>query len=490
MARAQLPFLKLDDPKIRTLHFAWFAFFLTFVLWFNHAPLMVYIREDLALDDQQVKALLTLNVAFTIPARILVGILVDRFGPRNVFTGLLVISSFLCFGFALATNFEWLALTRGALGFVGAGFVIGIRLVSEWFPAKQVGLAQGIYGGWGNFGSAAAAMALPAIAMMVGGENGWRLAIAATGGLSLVYAFFFHRSVRNTPKGSTYFKPKKTGGLEVTSRSDFAFYIAMNVPMYAALGVLAWKLSPSNLGLLSDAATHLVIVGLVILFGFQVSQITKVNREMLKCGVPELYRYKFKQVAVLDVAYFITFGAELAMVSILPLFFLETFEEFDPIQAGLLASAFAFTNLVARPVGGWLSDRTHRRTSLSCLLAGIAIGYALLGQIEGSWPIALALFVLAICSISGQAGSGAVFAMVPLVQRRMTGQIAGMAGAYGNVGGVVFLTILSFVDYSTFFLVIAGCAAVVLLAVQLMDEPEGHIAEIREDGTVELIEVA
>ena len=109
---------------------------------------------------------------------------------------------------------------------------------------------------------------------------------------------------------------------------------------------------------------------------------------------------------------------------------------------------------------------------------------------DGSWPIALALAVTLLCSVSGQAGSGAVFAMVPLVQRRMTGQIAGMAGAYGNVGGVVFLTVLSFVDYSTFFLAIAGCAALVLLAVQFMDEPEGHMAEIREDGTVELIEVA
>ena len=490
MTPTRLNLLDFGEPKIRTLHFAWFAFFLSFVLWFNHAPLMVYIRDDLGLDSQQIKALLTLNVAFTIPARILVGILVDRFGPRYVFTGLLVASSLLCFGFALAQDFGTLALARGALGFVGAGFVIGIRLVSEWFPAKQVGLAQGVYGGWGNFGSAAAAMALPVIALMAGGENGWRYAVAATGVVSLVYAFFFYRSVRNTPKGSTYFKPKQTGGLEVTSRRDFAFYIAMNVPMYAALAVLAWKLSPSNIGLMSETATLLVIVGLVALFGFQVSQIYKVNRDMLKRGVPELYRYKFKQVAVLDVAYFITFGAELAMVSVLPLFFLETFDGISPVQAGLLASTFAFTNLVARPAGGWLSDRTRRRTSLSCLLVGIAVGYGLLGQMEGTWPIGLAVAVTLICSISGQAGSGAVFAMVPLVQRRMTGQIAGMAGAYGNVGGVVFLMVLSFVDYSTFFLVIGACALVVLLMVQFMDEPEGHMAEIREDGTVELIGVA
>ena len=79
--------------------------------------------------------------------------------------------------------------------------------------------------------------------------------------------------------------------------------------------------------------------------------------------------------------------------------------------------------------------------------------------------------------------------MVPLVRRRMTGQIAGMTGAYGNVGAVLFLTVLSFVDYATFFLVIAASSSVAFPAVQFMDEPEGHMAEIHEDGTVQLIEV-
>jgi len=174
MATANLNLLDLKNPAIRTLHLAWGAFFLTFVVWFSHAPLMGSIKEAFSLTPQQIKALLILNVALTIPARIVVGILVDKFGPRNVFSGLLVSSSLICFGFASAQSFEQLALFRFLLGFVGAGFVIGIRLVGEWFPAKQVGMAEGIYGGWGNFGSAAAAMALPSLALFYGGENGWR----------------------------------------------------------------------------------------------------------------------------------------------------------------------------------------------------------------------------------------------------------------------------------------------------------------------------
>ncbi len=481
--------LNFGDPKIRTLHITWFAFFLSFVVWFSHAPLMVFIKEAFDLSSQQVKALLILNVALTIPARIIIGILVDKFGPRIIYSSLLFISGFICFGFAMADSYQQLALFRFLLGFVGAGFVIGIRMVGEWFPAKQVGIAEGIYGGWGNFGSAAGAMTLPTIALLYGGDDGWRWALATTGAIATLYGLFYYRMARNTPKGSTYFKPKKSGGLEVTSKGDFYFYLAMNVPMYLALGILAWKLSPSGVSLLSTEAMYILWGVLVALFIFQTHAIYKVNEDHLKNGVPDLEKYKFKQVAILDWAYFVTFGSELAVVSMLPLFFLETFEGLDPIKAGLLASGFAFMNLVARPTGGYFSDKFGRRKSLMILIGGLAIGYLVLGNIDNSWWIPFAVIATMCCSFFVQAGEGAVFAIVPLVKRRMTGQIAGMAGAYGNVGGVTYLTILSFVDYSTFFYVIAASAAVIFFACWFIDEPKGHMAEVMPDGSVHLINV-
>lgn len=101
----------------------------------------------------------------------------------------------------------------------------------------------------------------------------------------------------------------------------------------------------------------------------------------------------------------------------------------------------------------------------------------------------MAVLVTMACSFFVQAGEGAVFAMIPLIKRSMTGQIAGMAGAYGNVGAVVYLTVLSFVSYSTFFYVIAASALVGLVAVYFMENPKGHIAEVMPDGTVHTIEV-
>jgi NNP family nitrate/nitrite transporter-like MFS transporter len=362
-------------------------------------------------------------------------------------------------------------------------------MVGEWFPAKQVGIAEGIYGGWGNFGSAAGAMTLPTIALLFGGENGWRYALGLTGVIAGLYGLFYYRVARNTPKGSTYFKPKKSGGLEVTSKGDFYFYLLMNVPMYLALGVLAWKLSPAGVALLTQETMYLLWLALVVLFAIQTRAIYHVNKENLTHGVPDLEKYKFKQVAILDLAYFVTFGSELAVVSMLPLFFIETFEGLSPVSAGLLASGFAFMNLVARPTGGFFSDRFGRRKSLMLLIGGLAVGYFILGNIDGNWWIPLAVAATMACSFFVQAGEGAVFAIVPLVKRRMTGQIAGMAGAYGNVGAVTYLTVLSFVDYSTFFYVISASALVIFCICWFIDEPKGHIAETLPDGSVHLIDV-
>ncbi len=65
-----------------------------------------------------------------------------------------------------------------------------------------------------------------------------------------------------------------------------------------------------------------------------------------------------------------------------------------------------------------------------------------------------------------------------MINKRMTGQIAGMAGAYGNVGAVIYLVIFSLVDAKTFFLVLSGGAlASFIVTWFLLDEPEGAFSE-------------
>ena len=137
--------------KTKILHLSWMAFFITFFVWFNFAPLLGSVKESLGLTTAQIKTLLILNVAFTIPARVVIGMLTDKYGPRLIYSTLLAVYAIPCFMFALADNFTQAAIARFALGFIGAGFVVGIRLVSEWFPHDELGTAEGISGCWSLF---------------------------------------------------------------------------------------------------------------------------------------------------------------------------------------------------------------------------------------------------------------------------------------------------------------------------------------------------
>ena len=78
--------------RYRTLHLTWFAFFLTFVVWFNLAPLATTVKADLGLTVGQIRTVAICNVALTIPARVLIGMLLDKFGPRLTYSTLLVFS--------------------------------------------------------------------------------------------------------------------------------------------------------------------------------------------------------------------------------------------------------------------------------------------------------------------------------------------------------------------------------------------------------------
>jgi NNP family nitrate/nitrite transporter-like MFS transporter len=308
--------------------------------------------------------------------------------------------------------------------------------------------------------------------------------------LAIVYGVIYYFSVSNTPKGSTYFKPKKSGAMEVTSLGDLILYILMSIPLYLALALLTWKLSPAKAGMISSETTWLVYLVLVAVFVLQLVKIWHVNAEFIKNPVPKQSRYHFKQVAILDWAYLATFGTELAVVSILAMFYVDWFE-LPKITAALLAGVYPFINLFARPGGGWISDKIGRKLTLMIAFAGIATSFLILGNVDKeTWSISWVVGLTILGGIFSQAGSGAVFAMVPLIQRRLTGQIAGMVGAFGAAGSVMFLTVNSLVEYDQFFMLIGIVAVSVLTLIMFfLDEPKHEMTEVLDDGTVQIIKL-
>ena len=193
---------------------------------------------------------------------------------------------------------------------------------------------------------------------------------------------------------------------------------------------------------------------------------------------PEDDRYPFRNVVALCLAYFATFGAELAVVTILPDFFADTWG-LGPAAAGGAAAGFAFMNLVARPGGGLMSDLLgSRRRTLVALCGGVVGGFLLLATLGPTWPWILAVVACMVCSFFVQAGAGAVFAIVPLVKKRVSGQIAGLAGAYGNVGAIVFLTVGLLTSTRILFLVVAGAGAMAMLVARSIVEPEHSFSPV------------
>ncbi|OIJ10159.1 MFS transporter [Anaerobacillus arseniciselenatis] len=478
---------KFKNPQTRTLHLTWIAFFVSFFAWFNMAPLAGTMVESVGwLTMDHIAALGILNVALTIPARIVIGMLLDKYGPRRVFSILLIVMAIPTFMFAFGNTWMQLFVSRLLLSSIGASFVVGIRMVSEWFPPKSVGFAEGFYAGWGNFGSAAAAIVLPWVAItMFGGDEGWRYAIAFSGIACLIYGVIYWFVVSDTPEGKVYTKPRKTAAMEVSTYGDMIQLILWTVPLVGALGLLSWRLN--NLEFLSDQALYIIYVVLVVVLIYQIVQILRVNLPILREGVPEDDKYKFKNVAALNTTYFANFGAELAIVSMLPLFFLTTFG-LTATAAGLIASSFAFVNLFARPFGGWLSDKmSSRKTVMLIYMFGIGLGLAGMGLINSEWPLILAVAVTVLTSMFIQGAEGATFAVIPLIKKRITGQISGMAGAYGNVGAVVYLTIFTLVSPQTFFFILAGGAFFsFLFCLLFLDEPKGSHGEEYELSSVDL----
>jgi len=97
---------------------------------------------------------------------------------------------------------------------------------------------------------------------------------------------------------------------------------------------------------------------------------------------------------------------------------------------------------------------------------------------EGIWWLGMAVVITILCSVFVQGAEGATFAIIPMIHKKMTGQIAGMAGAYGNVGAVCYLVLYSLVDAKTFFYVIAaGAALSFIFCAWMLDEPKDAFSE-------------
>jgi NNP family nitrate/nitrite transporter-like MFS transporter len=132
--------------------------------------------------------------------------------------------------------------------------------------------------------------------------------------------------------------------------------------------------------------------------------------------------------------YFITFGGFVAMGFLLPTLLQDWFG-YSKGEASARAAGFIIAATVARPIGGWVSDRIGAVPVLVLAFAGIAVDAAVLAALAPDPRIVpVTISSLTLGAFLG-AGSGAVFKIVPGEFPTNPGAAAGVVGAAGGLGG-------------------------------------------------------
>ena len=159
----KLRIFSMKGVQMKSFHITWMMFFICFFGWFGLAPLMPTIREDLGLTKNQIGNLIIISVSTTIIARLIIGRLCDTWGPRKTAVRLLLVGSLPVFLVGLARDYTTFLIFRGAIGIIGASFVITQFHTSMMFAPKIKGTANAVAGGWGNLGGGITNMVMPLI---------------------------------------------------------------------------------------------------------------------------------------------------------------------------------------------------------------------------------------------------------------------------------------------------------------------------------------
>lgn len=419
---------------MRAFHMSWFAFFLCFFAWFGIAPLMNVVREEMHLTKSQVGWCIIGSVAVTVLARLFIGWLCDRIGPRLAYTWLLIIGSVPVMAIGLANDYTSFLLFRVAIGVIGASFVITQYHTSVMFAPNCVGTANATSAGWGNLGGGVTQLVMPLIfALFVGALGfsdaaGWRASMFIAGLMCALTGAAYFFLTQDTPEG--------------------------NFTDLRAQGRMPGKKSVN--GSFLDACKDHRVWALFLIYG--------------AC-----------------------FGIELTINNVAVLYFVDYFDSFkqmDSIQAvktaGLIASLFGLMNIFARTVGGAFGDKCGQRWGLSgrvkwLFLVLFCEGLALI-LFSQMTTLALAIPALIVFSLFVQMSEGATYSVVPFINKKALGSVAGIVGAGGNAGAVAagFLFKAESIAWPTALLVLGAivtCCSFVTFAVKFSYEAETEARE-------------
>ncbi len=401
--------LSFSTPQMRAFHLSWLAFFVCFFAWFAVAPLMPVIKGEFHLTANQVANINIAAVGITILVRLLVGPLCDRYGPRRTYTALLALGAVPVVGIAFADSYTGFLIFRLAIGAIGASFVITQFHTSVMFAPNVVGTANATVGGWGNAGGGVTQSVMPILLAAIVGLGvsqslGWRLAMIVPGVMMLIVAVLYWTLTQDTPEGDIVDLRAQGMAIETGKKGGWAVF------RQAGGNFRTW---------------------------------------------------------VLAFCYAASFGIELFIHNVAASYYVDRFG-LSLATAGLAAGSFGLLALFARALGGLSSDRMARRgglqartTLLVVLLAGEGLGLLAFSSMTSVGPAIAAMLAFGLFT---HMSCGAIYALVPFVDRRALGGVTGIVGAGGNVGGVAAGFLLKGVGGLPQTLFIIGCCVLATAA--------------------------
>lgn len=372
--------LKLSNFKsmpIRTFWITSIAFFICFFAWFGIVPFMPDVVKDLGLTPDQKWNSIILAVTGTVFARLLIGKLCDRYGPRLCYTYLLILGAIpvILIGF-VQTPTQFL-ICRLFIGFIGASFVITQFHTSIMFAPNIVGTANATSAGWGNLGGGANRLGMPLIAAAVvsfgvADEIAWRYSMIIAGVIAILMGVVYYHFTQDTPEGN-FAELKEAGKMPKLKKDEESF-----------------------LSVLKD------------------------------------YR-----VWILFIVYAACFGMELTVYGTMDDYLQNTFG-LSRSTAGNLVLSFALMNIFARTLGGYFGDLFGKSKGLRgrviFLTLILAAEGAMLSIFSTTTSFVLGIIFLIAFSLTVQMAEGATFSVVPFINKKAIGSISGIVGAGGNVG--------------------------------------------------------
>lgn len=432
----ELRVLSCQRPHSRAFHCSWISFFVSFFVWFSVVPLLPYMQASLGLSNND---LWISNIFNLIPIeRLVVGPLIDRYGPRRVFLALLSMAAVPTALTGLVNSAVGLWFLRMFIGIAGGTFVVCQYWSTAMFAPSIVGKANGFVGGWGNLGGGVTLLVMgsglmPLFLKFMPVERAWRTVSLVPAALALIT------------------------GVSV-------FFLSDDSPI------------PSKA---HQRSTRRLIVD----EGEQQKTDTIKDSIWFAARKPATW--------FLFIHYMMCFGVELTMLGAIGKYFTDVYGLTNE-AASAVASVFGWMNLFARGSGGWASDISNSRFGLK----GRIWTHAVFLVLEGLFVIVMAfvntlpaaLSVMVLFSIAVQATEGTTFAIVPYVDPAV-GTVAGIVSSGGNIGGMIFNTFFIFMKYDDVFLTLGICilASVPLCLCMNIDPTSAIVAEDEEAGDTSAI---